>query len=83
MQSTNSSWIQLYSQYDQWEIVYGNQLHDTISKLNNPTIQKPSLIGFIGGKTKAKIIRSLFPNSNYRVRSQKGLLGLYYDKNTL
>ena len=75
-------WLQLCQDQKELSIVYGARLRKLVEGMTRARTQYPSLLFFVGKKTKTRALRALFPENNHTRRRGHGIANLHIDSIT-
>lgn len=76
------AWIQVAGAQD-CTITDTGRLHRVVHELINPVLQTPSLLFFLGNKSKDEALRQIFPQNNFRRTRSGGVANVRLDTRTV
>ncbi|KAG0645016.1 Intracellular membrane-associated calcium-independent phospholipase A2 gamma [Hyphodiscus hymeniophilus] len=79
----HQSWLRLHQDESSFVLQYGNRLEHITRSLPRPARQFPSLVSFIGKRSKARALRALFPGSDVSRRRNYGIANICLESATL
>ncbi|KFY34346.1 hypothetical protein V495_08169, partial [Pseudogymnoascus sp. VKM F-4514 (FW-929)] len=79
---THVQWLTLRQDETNFELQYGNRLHNITKCLPRPFTQYPSVVLFIGNRMKSKALRSLYPQSAISTCRKFGIVNICIDSTT-
>lgn len=75
-------WLEITGRGPHWSVEYASRLQVLAHDLPSPDTQFPSIVYFLGRKTKSLALRSVLSNNNTRRRGAHGVANLYLDLTT-
>lgn len=76
----HQQWLRLSEDEDSFVLQYGSRLYNITDALPHPARQYPSLISFIGKRSKARALRALFPGSGISGCRRSGIANICVDQ---
>jgi hypothetical protein len=76
----HQQWLRLSEDENGFVLQYGTRLYNITDALPHPARQYPSLISFIGKRSKARALRSLFPGSGISGSRRFGIANICVDQ---
>ncbi|KFZ04602.1 hypothetical protein V502_10028 [Pseudogymnoascus sp. VKM F-4520 (FW-2644)] len=79
---THVQWLTVRQDETNFELQYGNRLHNITKCLPQPFTQYPSVVLFIGNSMKSKALRALYPQSAISTCRKFGIANICIDSTT-
>lgn len=78
----HSQWLDLDGNFPAWSLVDPNKLKRIVDFLEHPEAQYPSVVLFVGKRSKTDALKGLYANNNTTRRRSHGIANLHVDLDT-